>query len=89
MRSAFDVTIIVRECSIQTNGLQTRRGQDHTKLVFHRYGDQHFLAQVWTAEDGTMCEFRKSRAERELMKSRAKFLAKSVAEPDVVSIFVQ
>ena len=74
---------------IQTNGSQTRRGQDRTKLVFHRYGDQHFLAQVWTAEDGTMCELRKSRAERELMKSRAKFLAKSVAEPEVVSILVQ
>jgi hypothetical protein len=74
---------------IQTEGSQTRRDEDRTKLVFRRYGDQHFLAQVWTAEDGTMCELRKSRAERELMKSRAKFLAKSVAEPEVVSILVQ
>jgi hypothetical protein len=74
---------------IQTNGVQTRLNQDNTKLVFRRYDDQHFLAQIWTAEDRTMCELQKSRAERELIKSRAKFLAKSVAEPEVVSILAQ
>ncbi len=26
-----------------------RKAQKTTKLVFHRYGDQYFLAQIWTA----------------------------------------
>lgn len=27
-------------------------GESASKLVFNRYGDQYFLSQVWTAEDG-------------------------------------
>jgi hypothetical protein len=34
---------------VLTNGMQVRQDQDQTKLVFHRYGAQYFLAQVWTA----------------------------------------
>lgn len=38
---------------------------DHGKLVFHRYGDQYFLYQVWTPGTATGRQFTKSRSERE------------------------
>lgn len=74
---------------IQTHGVQARRGQDQTKLVFRRYGNQYFLAQIWTAGDSEGRELRKSRTERELLKSGSKYLAKAVENPEVVYILAQ
>ena len=72
-----------------TNDAPARRGQDQTRLVFHRYGDQYFLAQVWTAGDVNGRELRKSRTERELVKGRSKNLAQKGVEPEVVYIAAQ
>lgn len=38
--------------------------RDEAKLVFHRYGERYFLAQVWTAGDSIGMEAPRSRAER-------------------------
>ena len=38
---------------------------ENAKLVFHRYGDQYFLYQVWPAGTTTGRQFLKSRTERE------------------------
>lgn len=38
---------------------------DKATLVFHRYGDQYFLYQVWPAGTTTGRQFPKSRSERE------------------------
>jgi hypothetical protein len=48
-----------------------------TKLVFHKYGDEYFLAQVWVQGENTGQQFPKTHAEKELM---------SRAEPDSVVI---
>ncbi len=69
-----------------TNGVQAQRKQGQTKLVFRRYGDQYFLAKVWTAGESDGRELLLSRTERELVKSRSKHLAKNVVEPEVVYI---
>jgi len=61
--------------------------QMQTKLVFHRYGNQYFLAQVWRMDGGQA--FLKSRAERSAAKESAKRLAKTEAEPESVSIAAQ
>jgi hypothetical protein len=74
---------------IQTQGVLARREQDKTKLVFRRYGDHYFLAQLWTAGDSNGRELWKSRTERELIKNRSNILAKNVAEPELVSIVVE
>ncbi|HEY3132466.1 MAG TPA: hypothetical protein VGL91_23640 [Acidobacteriota bacterium] len=42
---------------------------DKSRLVFHRYGDQYFLSQIWKAGSDGGRELLKSRAERELEKS--------------------
>jgi hypothetical protein len=36
------------------------------KLVFNKYGDQYFMAQVWTEQDQQMHHCTKCRAERQL-----------------------
>ena len=41
-------------------------------LVFHRYGDQYFLFQVWPAGATTGREFQKSKSEREVQKQLAR-----------------
>jgi len=73
----------------QTHGVQARPEQDQTKLVFHRYGDRYFLAQVWTAGDSDGRELGKSRTERELIKSRSKYLAQNAVGPEVVCIVAE
>lgn len=39
--------------------------QDHSKLIFNRYGDRYFLSQVWTAGNSTGKQLRKSAREKE------------------------
>ena len=49
----------------------TRRENSRAVLVFHRYGDQYFLAQVWQAQASVGREFGISKKERELNKQLA------------------
>lgn len=45
--------------------------RSRTTLVFHRYGDQYFLYQVWPAGALTGRQFLKSRSEREAQETLA------------------
>jgi len=49
------------------------------KLIFHRYGDQYFLSQVWSGARLDGRELPKTPREREHM-------AKNTSEPEIVSI---
>jgi len=49
-----------------TNPVVTLDPKSKETLVFHRYGDEYFLSQVWTAGSTTGRVFRESRGEREL-----------------------
>lgn len=48
----------------------TSRVKDNPTLVFHRYGDQYFLFQVWPAGETTGRQFSKSRREREIERNQ-------------------
>jgi uncharacterized protein (DUF2141 family) len=39
------------------------------ELIFHRYGDQYFLSEVWPAGGGTGRAFLKTRTERDLERT--------------------
>ncbi len=53
-----------------TRGVQeSRTPPDETKLVFTRYGDVYFLAQVWTVGKIEGREFLKSSTESEVAKN--------------------
>ena len=54
--------------------IPARGKAEHAKMVFHRYGEKYFLAEVWTsAEDGR--ELTKSRQERAIQKELSKIAA--------------
>jgi hypothetical protein len=54
-----------------SSSIQTWRVKDRPTLVFHRYGDQYFLFQVWPAGERTGRQFIKSRREREIQRDVA------------------
>jgi len=49
-----------------SNAVQSLDPKAQVTLVFHRYGNQHFLAQVWPAGATTGRQLPPSRTEREL-----------------------
>jgi hypothetical protein len=51
--------------------VETWPAKDKTTLVFHRYGDQYFLFQVWPAGETTGRQFLKSHSERETQRNLA------------------
>ena len=51
------------------NACESAQVQEKSKLVFHRYGDQYFLAQIWTAGNDRGRELPKTEQEREIAMS--------------------
>ena len=52
----------------------------HAKLVFRKYGDQYFLAQIWDGQSRTGIGFPESKLEKELLASG------NASQPEVVVI---
>lgn len=55
-----------------SNAVVRSRPNGKGLLVFHRYGDQYFLFQVWPAGATVGREFQKSKSEREVQKQLAR-----------------
>lgn len=66
---------------ISTNRMGTRQAPGKTRLVFSKYGDQHFLAQVWARGDNNGRMLVKSHVERDLAKS-ASAKSNTIAQTD-------
>ena len=47
------------------------KSESHARLVFNRYGDDYFLAQIWPSEGSSGVSLLKSQLERELAASGA------------------
>src|SRR5215510_1909728 len=69
-----------------TQDYQVRAGSE-PRLVFHRYGNQYFLAKVITYSKGI--ELPKSKAEREAAKAKRDLLTMKDAEPEIVTVDAQ
>ena len=54
-----------------TGSAQAAREPKQTELIFDRFGDQYFLAQIFEVGNGTGAQVPKSRAERSLEKEIA------------------
>jgi hypothetical protein len=52
---------------INTLDVEAKKGSNQTKVIFRRYGDQHFLSQIWIKGGTSGREIRSSRTEKELM----------------------
>jgi len=53
------------------NRAEAKAMREHGELVFNRYGDRYFLAQVWTSADNWGYEIPKDRSQRELARRAA------------------
>ena len=53
-----------------TNPVETLTARDKPVLIFHRYGDEYFLAQAWAAGSTIGRAFTKSRRERQLQQEQ-------------------
>ena len=58
-----------------TNRLESPGRQEIGKVVFHRYGDRYFLAEVWDTDRSTGRQFPKTLPERELARNSPQVLA--------------
>jgi hypothetical protein len=52
-----------------TGSVRAGETQEKTKFVFHKYGDQYFLSQIWTIGDNSGRELTMPRLEREVAKN--------------------
>lgn len=52
---------------VLTTSVRASKAQGAARLVFNRYGDQYFLAQVWTQSDIAGLEIPRSRSEKTLL----------------------
>ena len=58
-------------------------------LIFHRYGDEYFLAQVWPASSETGRELVKSRAERDVQRKTHDYVGMAATKaPQVETITI-
>jgi hypothetical protein len=48
---------------------ETLKASDHSKLLFHRYGNRYFLYQIWSSGNTTGLELPKSHAEKEAVRA--------------------
>jgi hypothetical protein len=61
----------------------------NSSLVFHRYGDEYFLAEIWPVGSVTGRELPKTRAERELARKAQDSGVAAVNAPEVKTITIQ
>ncbi len=47
-----------------SDATKTIKNKSHARLVFHRYGERYFLAEVWNGADNTGRKLTKSQEER-------------------------
>lgn len=71
-----------------TYGGKSVKAEAAAKLVFHRYGNTYYLAEVWEAGSDAARQLPQSRAERDLQKRRSN-LAENTAQPEIVTILAQ
>ena len=69
--------------------VQTFDPVKHSSLVFHRYGEEYFLSEIWPAGGQTGRELPKSQAERELERKAQDNGIAAMRAPEVRSITIR
>jgi hypothetical protein len=71
--------------TITNSGQERGTGEGHARLVFHKYGDQYFLAAVW-GSDNTGRTLSESKRERNLRKELRTARGGGAAGMEIVTI---
>lgn len=69
-----------------SNNKESSSEPRNSRLVFRRYGDQYFLAQIWTKGDTAGVSFPVSKEEKKMINSRSDRLAMANVEEVTVNI---
>jgi hypothetical protein len=69
-----------------TNVVQAEKAAKQSTLVFHRYGDKYYLAQIWTAGNREGRELLKSKSQRALERQSASEELASNVKRETVTI---
>ena len=67
----------------------TLRPMKEASLVFHRYGDEYFLSEIWPAGGGTGRELHKSQAERDLERKAQDNGIAAMKAPEVKTVTIR
>ena len=94
LESSGDLVVQVR--SVDGDAITSRvsvavvaaKPKNRGMLVFHRYGDEYFLSEVWAAGATTGRAFLKTRAERELERKAQDNFVGAVKAPKVEIVTV-
>lgn len=62
---------------LMTQAIETEKNETSARLVFHRYGERYFLAEVWDGNRETGVQLVKSRQERAIESELASIPSKS------------
>jgi hypothetical protein len=65
---------------VQTHGAERKPTESVAKIIFHRYGDTHFLSEIWLAGNRIGRQLSASAAEREFAKQSRRQIAVLRAE---------
>jgi hypothetical protein len=57
--------------SVTAQSVIGKKRMEPARLVFHRYGDAYFLAEIWTGDTSTGCALAASPREKELTQNGA------------------
>lgn len=60
-----------------TNAIEPDNNKTHARLVFRRYGERYFLAEVWNGTDSNGRELARSRQERAIQRELARIESSS------------
>ncbi len=60
-----------------SNTIESRKAPEQSKLVFHRYGERYFLAEVWSGGENTGRQLLKSKQEKNIEGQLAMIFSKS------------
>ena len=91
-QSNGDTVVQIRSTDLHSNAIHftipvlASRPVKISSLVFHRYGDEYFLAEIWPVGSETGRELPKTRAERELARKAQDSGVAAVNTPAVQTI---
>jgi hypothetical protein len=74
---------------IVTDAVRRGRPAVDASLEFRRYGDQYYLARIWTKGEQIGRKLAPSRRERRSVKEATRNLAQAGAKPEIVSVVAE
>jgi hypothetical protein len=73
---------------LSTHSAESVQSKDETVVIFHRYGDQYFLFQVWAVGDTIGSEIPKSSMERQAARAIEANKGQSATAGEIATVII-